>query len=306
VADNVTLNRVAGLAGDTIAADDIDSVKHQRVKVQHGADGSATDVSEASPLPTAPPWLLESRGTVTGQSIVHKFGQNDAVSTTFVPVTRGGVYQMPQVASATTLRIKSGGNANDTALGSGAREITLIGTDASGNELTETLATAGASASSVTSGSFIRLYRAYVSKSGTYATQSTGSHSADIVIENGSGGTDWATIHSADLPRGQSEIGVYTIPTGFTGYFLGAFGFSDTAKVTEVIFFHRTGILQTAAPYDAMRTVFEEKLEGGEFTVDPRSPIGPFVGPCDIGFMAKIDAGTAAVEVDFELVLIAD
>ncbi len=33
------------------AADDISGVLHPRVKVQHGADGSATDVSTASPMP---------------------------------------------------------------------------------------------------------------------------------------------------------------------------------------------------------------------------------------------------------------
>ena len=48
--DNTQLNTNA-TAGDIIATDDIAGVKHQRVKVQHGADGSATDVSSASPLP---------------------------------------------------------------------------------------------------------------------------------------------------------------------------------------------------------------------------------------------------------------
>ena len=49
MADNTELN--TGTGGDTIATDDIGGIKHQRVKVQHGADGSATDVSAASPLP---------------------------------------------------------------------------------------------------------------------------------------------------------------------------------------------------------------------------------------------------------------
>lgn len=48
MADNVAIT--AG-SGTTIAADDIAGVLHQRVKVQHGADGSATDVSTASPMP---------------------------------------------------------------------------------------------------------------------------------------------------------------------------------------------------------------------------------------------------------------
>ncbi|MEE8382234.1 MAG: hypothetical protein V3R78_10230 [Thermodesulfobacteriota bacterium] len=49
MADNTTIN--SGVGGDVIATDDIGGVKHQRVKVQHGVDGSATDVSSASPLP---------------------------------------------------------------------------------------------------------------------------------------------------------------------------------------------------------------------------------------------------------------
>lgn len=49
MADNTELN--SGSGGDTIATDDISGVKHQRVKVQYGADGSATDVSDSNPLP---------------------------------------------------------------------------------------------------------------------------------------------------------------------------------------------------------------------------------------------------------------
>ncbi len=50
MADNFQVN-VPSSSGDTFAADDIAGIKHQRVKVQHGADGSATDVSSASPMP---------------------------------------------------------------------------------------------------------------------------------------------------------------------------------------------------------------------------------------------------------------
>lgn len=68
MADNIVLN--AGSGGATIAADDISSVWHQRVKVEYGADGSATDVSLANPLPvllrnTASAW----RWTVPPQAV---------------------------------------------------------------------------------------------------------------------------------------------------------------------------------------------------------------------------------------------
>ena len=52
MADNVAIT--AG-AGTSIASDDIAGVQYQRVKVTHGQDGSATDVSSASPMPVTAP-----------------------------------------------------------------------------------------------------------------------------------------------------------------------------------------------------------------------------------------------------------
>jgi hypothetical protein len=52
MADNVAIT--AG-AGTNIASDDIGGVQYQRVKVTHGQDGSATDVSSASPMPVTAP-----------------------------------------------------------------------------------------------------------------------------------------------------------------------------------------------------------------------------------------------------------
>ena len=52
MADNTTLD--LGTGGDVIATDDISGVKHQQVKVEYGADGTATPVSGANPLPVTP------------------------------------------------------------------------------------------------------------------------------------------------------------------------------------------------------------------------------------------------------------
>ena len=246
-----------------------------------------------------------AKGNVAKHSFVHKFGRNDSVGTSFEPVTVGGIYPTPQASGAVRLRVKAGGNANDTAAGTGAREITLEGLGTSGQLVSETLATAGASASSGTTTSFIRLFRAYVSASGTYATASAGSHSGDIVIEDTSGTSDYATISSSGFPRGATEIGAYSVPDGYTAYLESSFGFTDSSKTTTLLFFQRTNILQTSAPYDAMRVVFEERVEGGEFTIDIDAPLA-FVGPCDIGYMAMVNTGTAEVDVDFELLLVQD
>lgn len=302
MSDNIRLN--AGTGGKLLAADDVGGASYQRVKVGVGDDGVATDVSSNAPMPVTRYDVEVARGNITGQTIIHKFGRNTAVGTTFVPVTIGGVYQTPQPASATTLRIKAGGNANDTAAGTGAREITLEGLDASGNLLTETLATNGTSASSATSGSFLRLFRCYVSGSGTYATASAGSHAGDIVIENSGGGTDWAIIDSGDFPRSQSEIGAYSIPAGKTGYIERVSFFADTTKTTDVLFFKRGNILETAAPYTAMRAIIDEKISGGgETSLTFDSPI-MIAGPADIGVLAKVDTGTAEVDVEFEILIV--
>lgn len=49
MADNINVTTVDGTT--TVAADDISGVKVQRVKVQTGADNSATDVSSSNPMP---------------------------------------------------------------------------------------------------------------------------------------------------------------------------------------------------------------------------------------------------------------
>ena len=56
--DNTVLN--TGSGGDTISTDDIAGVKVQRVKVQYGVDGVATDVSDTNPLP-----IDDAGGTLT-------------------------------------------------------------------------------------------------------------------------------------------------------------------------------------------------------------------------------------------------
>ena len=247
--------------------------------------------------------LQLSRGQLRGHSIVHKFGRNDAVGTSFVPVSDGGIYQTPTAANATTLRIKAGGDAADASGGNGAREVTLIGLDANGNEISEAIATNGISASSATSQSFMRLYRAYVSASGTYATAAAGSHTAAITIENGAGGTDWASIDATGFPKGQTEIAAYSVPAGYDGYVTSYKVSVDSSKTTDLILFQRANILESAAPYTAMRALRVFSLTAAAAPVNFEYPI-KITGPADVGWMAKVSATTSAVSVNFEIVLV--
>jgi len=244
-----------------------------------------------------------ANGQLPGVSVVHKFGRNAAVSTSFVPIALGGVYQTPQPANATTLRVKAG-DVVDTAAGDGAREITIQGLDATGALVSDVLATAGTSASAVSTNSYIRLFRAWVSASGTYASTSAGSHDSAIVIENGAGGTDWLTIGATGFPKGQSEVAVYSVPLGKTAYITDIKLTVDSGKTVDVVAFKRENILETAAPYTAMRAFRYWTGLKGDTTDNPEIPYGPFPALTDIGFMGIVAVTASGIEVAFEIILI--
>ena len=91
----------AGAGGATLAADDIAGIHHQRVKIQYGADGSATDVSDASPLPVDDAGgSLTVDGTVTANLSAVDNAVIDTIelNTDYGKVVGGGV-------EATALRV---------------------------------------------------------------------------------------------------------------------------------------------------------------------------------------------------------
>lgn len=242
-----------------------------------------------------------SRGIAPGCRVISCFGRNTAIGLTFTPVTRSGFYRTPQPAGATALRVKAGGNAADTANGAGARSITLVGLDAAGELITDTIATAGASASAASTKTFIRLLNAFVATSGTYASQSAASHVGTITIENAAGGSDWAVISDGSFPRGASEIGAYTVPKGRSAYVQAIRLSSDADKKANIILFQRSNILQSVAPYSTMRLVSEFPAVAGSLQVDYDPPL-PFPELTDFGFMASVGASTVDVSVSFDVV----
>ena len=235
-------------------------------------------------------------------NVVHKFGRGN-VGGSFTPVAWGLKYQTPQVAAATKLRVKAG-DAKDGVAGDGARAIVIQGIDASGDLVSETILTAGIAAGANSTNDYIRLFRAYVSASGTYTTSTAGSHEADIVIENAAGTADWLTIDSTGFPRGQSEVACYTIPNGFVAYISYIKVATESTKPTSVVMFKRENILETAAPYSAGRMVIELGGLDGVTTFQPDIPYGPYPAGTDLVWMGKVSTGSSLVDIDFEILLV--
>lgn len=252
-------------------------------------------------------FLLEvSMGNVEGWDIIHKFGHSDAVSTTIVPVASGNIYPTPTTAE--TLEIVSN-NIADNQAGIGARSVVVEGLDEN-FELQSiealTHATDGTVAEEITGYQWIRVFRAYVKDSGTYASQSAGSHQGSLTIRtSGGAGQDWASIDPhTGFPLGQSEIGVYTIPKGKKGWIGDIHTETDSAKTVDILFFRRSGANIVTAPYTSMRAlaVFTGVTDSQDLA--PKTWVGPFDEYTDIGFMAvRSSAGTSSVSVDFEILL---
>lgn len=248
-------------------------------------------------------FLIEvAKGNVPKHSIVSKFGAGN-LTTTLLPVSQDSTYPTP--TTAVSLEFVSS-SANDTSAGTGAREVTVIGLDANWAEQTVTVTTNGTTAVALT-GTWLRLYRWYVSQSGTYATESAGSHAGTLTLRVAGAGATWSTITTTPFPAGQSQIGAYTIPIGYTAYLLSKNMFVDSAKSADLYFFQRTLANDVTSPYTGIMRIFQREVgvSGGYELITP-SPKGPFVGPCDIGFMGKISSGTADCSVEFQLLLIQD
>lgn len=234
---------------------------------------------------------------------IHKFGHNDNVGTSYVPICIGGVYQTPLFNAGTTLRIKAGGNANDTAAGTGARSIHIEGIDSTGERVHEDLVTAGASASANSIHTYVRIFRAYVIESGTYATSAAGSHAANIVIESSGGTEDWATIKVNSFAEAQTGIAAYTVPAGKVAYIKQLYVSVAATKVASIILFQRTNANQLVAPFDAMRVVMEFHNIENDAHFDPEMPLGPFPEFTDIGLMGHLSSGSGEIDADFEILL---
>ena len=249
------------------------------------------------------------KNNIPGHSIVKKFGRNTSVATTWSPVCIGGIYQTP--TGATTLEFVSS-DVNDCVASTGMHEIVVEGLDANWVAQTQTMSahsTSGTTAVSV-SGTWTRVFRSYVSKTGTYATQSAGSHAGTITVREAGGGSTWGTISiDTDFPLGQTLIGAYTIPSNSTGYIYLTSITADSGKTINMAFFKRENANVVTTSYTGVmriQTIFTGISGGTPFNkAGEHFPLGGIPGPADIGFLAR-GASNPDVAVEFEILLVAD
>jgi hypothetical protein len=213
--------------------------------------------------------LLLRRGLVTGGSVVHKYGRNEALPNGTWEGILQVAAQFPWLTAATTVRIQSGGDAEDdgtvSPLEVGALEVTVQGLNAAGAVVTEAITTNGASASTSTTTEFFRVNRAWVSQAGAY----TGVNTGDVTIENTAGTVDLIMIAAGE---GQSQFGAFTIPASRVGYLASVILGADGLKAADFRLYTRENANNVTAPFTAKRIKLFWDGVLGSVTHKPTTP----------------------------------
>lgn len=149
-----------------------------------------------------------SKGSVLDTFQVNKFGRNTdidigtediwGIGGTFVPPTSAGVVNFVSSSAA------------DTAVGTGARTISVNGLNSEYNEVTETITLLGA-ANVPTVNSYFIVHRIIVLTAGT-----GGTNAGTITGTSTGGGTP--VMISVTIGKGQSQFCIYQVPRGYTAY----------------------------------------------------------------------------------------
>jgi hypothetical protein len=236
-----------------------------------------------------------SAGLVEGYSSIHKFGRNPNIGN--APETvwmHGGTYQYLAVDSPSTLYAYSA-DAQDSASGTGARTITILGLDNNFNLIEETVTVGGAA----TTLEFLRVYRAFVATAGSLTT-----NKGNVLIStaSGGGGTVLADIGligtGTTYGLGQTQLALYTIPAGKTGY-LTTWNVGCAPMNNKATVILKSRELDGDAPF---RTKDIVDLVGGYHTQNYSIPLR-FPEKTDIEVVAAADTSTI-ISSSFDVILV--
>ena len=268
-------------------------------------DGAAWHTTTIAGMMNSADFYTEvQKGNIPGHSMVNKYGRAPT-STINVEssISDLGLMQFP--AAASTMRVKAGGNAADTAAGAGAREITIYGLDETGAYAEEAVATAGASASTATTTTFLRVFRARVTSAGAYTTTSiatVGVNQAAVTIEDSASAADYVRIPAFE---GTTEYGGYHVALGATAYLIDSHVNVDASKSSDVVLYQRRDILDSTVPVQSRRVVNYIDGVSGNFTQDYKGPVS-FPALTDIWWNFIPSANGTECSVSFELLIVED
>ena len=240
---------------------------------------------------TTPYYQQVAEGKITGASIVTKFGFNTDIGASYEDIWSAGG-DVHYISTAGTCSVVSD-EIIDNATGLGAWKINMQGLDASGDMQEEEILLTGTTPV-ITSGSWSVVFRAYVTEMGSANTDGLSNGTITFTVDGGV---------CAEIPEdyAQTEMSLYTVPTGKKGYILTFQISSPRADDAEIELLARGS--RTSPWAVKLRVTTHEGLH----QTTPVVPMGPFPAGTDVRWRAKrVGSGDVDVSVQFQMLLIDD
>jgi hypothetical protein len=256
----------------------------------------ARELSSISRFGLTEPFEFQvGRNQITGHRVIHVFGHNPDVDTTEVTVWPIAAL-LGHPTSPTIMKISST-SANDSAAGTGARTVYILGINGTGGYVSEIVTLNG---------------QTEVSTANTYdAIEQM------VVLSVGSGGVNAGVIYAgtgtvtAGVPAvpysamgvgdNLSLVGHWTCPAGHTGYLVAGSITSGTANANQYI----TARLKQRGVDGIVRTAAITTLHQGSVDYDFSYPVKLLAGEC-ITATAKGSGNNNDVSSYFQIVLVRD
>lgn len=244
-------------------------------------------------------WNQLARGNITGNSTVRKFGSNDSISATEEDIQgQGGVMTFPTSAAVASVAYSG----NDDSSGTGAQGILIIGLDSSWAKQTVTMSFDGTSPDT-TSESWIRIYRAWVTDTGTYQNAySTPYGTNEQHIDISVGGDLQVRIVAG---TGQTTTSHYTVAAGETARLDRMDITVQAAKPQTVSMWQHQEADDVSTPFRAKRLVHRFSLSEGHSERNFLDMIS-FPEKTDIWVSSLGTASGGSVDAEYQLTVTAN
>jgi hypothetical protein len=226
-------------------------------------------------------------GEVDGYSNVHKFGMIDGSSgtdwsTIWTAADTASTKNYPWGITAGTVSIISAVD-DDTDGGAGAHTITVEGLDANYNPVSESFTLSGETETGEGSIVFHRVNRAYITGGNTNLGKIQIKNGTEVVAEIAAG-------------MGQTQMCVYTIPAGKTGY-LTRVAASSSKNISTVI-----SLFQRPHGQVFIRTASSMALYQNNQHISLDVPL-PFSEKTDLD-LRQLGASNNTIAADFNIILV--
>lgn len=237
--------------------------------------------------------LQVARGQITMHSAVIVYGYNADVDTSEESVWPDGG-TVPHPSAASVLKISSS-STDDTALGTGARSVMIVGLDGDYNQVSETVTLNGQTAVNTTN-SYLYVNQFYVVTVGSGGANAGNINAGTGVVTAGVPAVLYDLIATGFNNRTTAH---YCVPAGYTGYMLqGLFSSGQASGSTAV-----TGFLKQHGPDGVLRvgavTTVNNSAADYKFEIPYAIPEKNCVGATAIG-----SAANNAVSAYFNILLI--